>query len=152
MQAPEDNLDTLQDIESRALRCKNGTLRFGDHHNNPSKVKASKCTSSCFHGLCLRYNDSKEHNPHLQFIPYVGIQIIFFPWYCLVLLSYLRKIQPFSEDRHAANMSLKQCFAAPEQLCRGSWYTGKTVMVPCHENCVSTTCRTTQLDVGWRQN
>lgn len=73
MQAPEDNLETLQNVESKALRCKNGALRFGDDHNSSSKVKASKCMSSHFHGLCLGYYDSKEHNPQLQFIPYMGI-------------------------------------------------------------------------------
>lgn len=74
MQAPEDNLDTLQDVESRAFRCKNRVLRFGDHHNSASKVKPSKCMSGCFHSLCRGYYDSKEHNnPQLQFIPYMGI-------------------------------------------------------------------------------
>lgn len=43
MQAPDDNLDTLQDVESRAFGCKNGPLGFGDHHNRSSKVKVSKC-------------------------------------------------------------------------------------------------------------
>lgn len=73
MQAPEDNLDRLQDTESRALRCKNRGLRFGDHHNSPSKEKASKCTSSGFHSLCLGYYDSEERNPQLQLILYMGI-------------------------------------------------------------------------------
>lgn len=43
MQAPDDNLDTLQDVASRAFRCKNGPLGFGDHHNRSSEVKVSKC-------------------------------------------------------------------------------------------------------------
>lgn len=33
MQTPEDNLDTLQDVENTAFRSKNGALRFGDHLN-----------------------------------------------------------------------------------------------------------------------
>lgn len=43
MQAPEDNLDLLQGVESRAFRCKTGALRLGDHQNRSSEVKVSKC-------------------------------------------------------------------------------------------------------------
>lgn len=43
MQTPEDNVDTLQDVENGAFRSKNEALRFGDHHNRSSAVKVSKC-------------------------------------------------------------------------------------------------------------
>lgn len=45
MQAPDDNLDTLQDVESRAFRCQNGPLGFGDQYNRSSEVKVSQALS-----------------------------------------------------------------------------------------------------------
>lgn len=48
MQVPADNLNRIQDVESRAFRCKNGALRFGAHHNRSSEVQVSKCL---FHSL-----------------------------------------------------------------------------------------------------
>lgn len=149
---PEDNLDTLQDVESRAFRCKNGALRFGNHYNRSSEVKVSKCKPFPQSSLYFGCFDSEEYNPQLQFIPHIEFQMIFSPSHCLIFLSYQRKTQPHPEHQHTANAHSKYCFGASNLQCRVTWYPGKTLMVPCHEHSVSTTCTTRQLGVGCRYN